>query len=129
MTKTANPQFDQMSETAFKQMDEAGEALRQTVDAVMQSGHIVAENASVMNQSYVAMMQQMAEKNNIAMRDMMSAKTLDDIAQKQGDMAQQNMQEWMTLMTKMSEAGVKAMMDAGEPLSRHMNASMANAKK
>lgn len=127
MSKTSNPQFDQLNAAAAKQMAEMGETIQQTLNAFAQSGQIWAQNAATINQSAMQAMQEMGQQNSTAMRDMMGAKSLDDMAAQQATLAQQTMQGWVSLMNMMGEASMKAMMEAGESLSQQMAKGMAQA--
>ena len=127
MTKSANPQFDQINAAAAKQMSEMTQMMQQTMNAFMRSGQIMSQNASEMNQSAMELLQSMGEQNSTAMRDMMGAKSLDDMATRQTEMAQKNLESWMSLMGQVTEAGIRTAMEAGEPISKQMSETVSKA--
>lgn len=119
MTK-ANKQFDQFT-------NEATEAGRESMDAMMKCGNIWMKGCEDMIQATTAIMQDAAQKQNQYIKEAMSAKTLNEFAETQNKIAQASYDDFMQGATKITELGVKVLTEATEPFNAQMAKTMQKA--
>lgn len=121
MTKQ-NFQFDQLA-------NEATNAGREGMEAFIKSGTIFAKGVEDIVRAAASMSQTVAEKQAEFAKQIMGAKTLNELMAAQNRIAQVNLQEFMANATKLSEMSVKILNESIAPLSNQMAKGMSRATK
>jgi phasin family protein len=121
MTKP-NFEFDHIANDAMK-------ASRDSLEAFIKSGTIFAKGMESMIRTATEMTQEAAEKQSEYAKQMMGAKTLNELTAAQNKIAQTSFDEFMAGATKLSEMGVKLMNEGMAPLNEQMTKAMNKAGK
>ncbi len=121
MTKP-NFQFDQFA-------NEAANAGREGIEAFIKSSTILAKGMEDIIRTAASMSQSAAETQAELAKQIMGAKTLNDLTAAQNRIAQANFQELMASATKLSEMSVKVLNESIAPLSNQMAKGMNRASK
>lgn len=120
--KNANAAYQQPYDSYTK---DAQAAFQDGFQAFTQSGKVCAEQFQNFMGQYMAMMQDMSEKQANAFKAMMTCKTAHEMSDYQTKYAQQSFDDMMSYATKFTEMGVKLASEAMEPI----NEQMAKATK
>lgn len=116
-----NPQqFNKMGEDAMS-------FGKDNMDAMTKTGQLYAANMQTWMTTWMSMAQDQSSKNANAMKDLMTCKTLNELSEKQTKLAQQNFEDMMSSMSKMSEMVVQMGSQCMEPLNKQMNKMMKKA--
>lgn len=121
MTKQ-NFQFDQFA-------NEAANAGRENMEAFIKSGTIFAKGLEDIIRTAASLSQTAAEKQAELAKQMMGAKTLNELTAAQNKIAQANFQEFMANATKLSEMSVKILNESIAPISNQMTKGMNRVTK
>ncbi len=129
METTMNSFKEQME----KMSGGATESAREGIESLTKSGSTFTKGAEQMMKTLTSAIQESSQRNAEAMKALMACRTLNEFAEAQNKMAQQNFDEMMSTMTKMSEMTIKLCKDAMEPMNNQMtkamNGAMCAAKK
>ena len=119
MTKTANP-FEQMAQEASKSGKAQSEACMRSLNVFMKGSEDLFKTNS-------AFFQKFAEKQMKYMNDSLKVTTLNEWAETQNEIAQENFNDLMELATKTSEQCVKLTTEALEPINEQINQAVKKA--
>lgn len=123
-------QFDQLGqETMQETMKDAANSSREGVEAFVKSGEIFAKGFEAWMKTAASIAQSAGEKQAEYTKQLMSSKTINEYAEAQNKIAQENFDQFMTGATQLSEIGVKVLSEASEPLNEQMTKAMAKANK
>lgn len=120
METTMNSFKEQME----KMSGGATESARESIESLTKSGATFTKGAEQMMKALAESIQESSQRNAEAMKALMACRTLNEFAEAQNKMAQQNFDEMMSTMTKMSEMSIKLYKDAMEPVNNQMTKSM-----
>ena len=112
-----------------KMSQEAANASRESVEAMIKSGTIWAKGVEEIMKTAASLTQTAAEKQAQLAKDLMTCKSLNEFAEKQNKVAQASFDDLMANSTKLSEMSVKLLNDASAPLNAQMTKAMSAAKK
>lgn len=129
METTMNSFKEQME----KMSGGASESAREGIESLTKSGETFTKGAEQLMKTLSSVVQESSQRNAEAMKGLMACRTLNEFAEAQNKMAQQNFDDMMSMMTKMSEMTIKLCKEAMEPMNaqmtKAMNGAMAAAKK
>ena len=108
---------------------EAADLSRESIEAFVQSGAILAKGGEEMVKTAASMAQTAGEKQAEFTKQLMSSKTVNEYAQAQNKIAQASFDQFMAGATRLSEMGVKLLSEASEPLNAQVTKAMAKANK
>ena len=115
-------QFDQFTQDAAAQS-------RESVEAFVKSGEIFAKGFEGIMKTATSLVQDASEKQAAFARQLMGAKTLNEFAETQNKIAQENFDQFMAGATKISEMSVKVISEASEPLNTQATKAMEKMNK
>jgi len=107
-----------------KMAGEASAAARQGIESYVRFGTSMMKGSEAILKTCMEIAQDSAERNSAAMKSLMACRTLNEAAEAQNKMAQENMDEAMSAVTKISEMAIKVCTEACEPLNEQMTKSM-----
>lgn len=109
---TSNAHIDQFSKDALLSVKEGSEAF-------VKAGSLTMKGFETYLKTVSDLFQDTTEKHSEAVKDFMKCKTLNELTEKQNDLAQQAFDEMITNTAKLSELSVKICSDTLEPLNEH----------
>lgn len=119
MSKTANP-LDQM----IKNSTEFGS---QYSDACTKSTTILMKGLEDIVEAATSLIQNSTEKQTKYMTQAMTSKNINELADIQGKMFQDNLDDLLSGLTKISEMSIKVLSDSSEPLNAELNKAVKKA--
>ena len=119
MSKTANP-LDQLIKNSTEFSSQYSDACTKSSSILMKGLEDIVETATTLIQSST-------EKQTKYMKQAMSSKNINDLADIQGKMFQENLDDLMSGLTKISEMSIKVLSDSSEPLNAELNKAVKKA--
>lgn len=119
MTNLKN-QYEKLSE-------EASCSIRDSVESMSKSTATFAKGAEQILKTLTEAAQGSSQRNAEALKALMATRTLNEFAEAQNKLAQQNFEEAMSTMTKLSEMTIKLCSEALEPINGQMTKAMTSA--
>lgn len=120
----------QKNATPFEKMAQDGADIgRECSEACMKSATILMKGCESIMSAVVSLAQASAEKQARYMKEALSSKTINEFADVQNRIAQAGFDDFMAGATKISELGVKIMIDSAEPVNAQMNEAVQKATK
>ncbi len=110
-----------------KMSGDASSSVRESVENLTKSSATFTKGAEQMMKTLSEVVQESAQRNAEAMKSMMAVRTLNEFAEAQNKLAQQNFDDMMSVMTKMSEMTIKLCTEAFEPINSQMTKTMNSA--
>ena len=110
-----------------KMTQDAANWNKETTEACQKSMSIYAKGFQDCMSLYTDMFQNMAERQNKLMKDMLGKKNINEVSDALQTASQENFNEIMANMSKLSEKGVKLAMESMEPINEQMNKSIQTA--
>ena len=124
--------FDSMESTMSnykaqyeKMGEEAQNFLRQNAESCSKTGQSFAKGAEKMMKTIAEVAQESAQRNSESFKALMACRTINEFAEAQNKLMQQNFDDAMSTATKLSEMAIKICNEAIEPI----NGQMAKAMK
>jgi len=108
MTKNT-AQFEKLAQDAQK-------AGQENLDALVEAGNIFTKGFESLVKKSMALAQSGAEKNAEAVKALLSCKTLNEYAETQSKLAQENLDSFLSNVTALSEISVKLAQETLEPI-------------
>lgn len=105
----------------------AAEHGKEHLDALSRSGTIFAKGFEEFFKTYTALAQSAAERNAQTVKALLSSKTLNEFTELQTSAVQQNFDDFLTGVTKLSELGVKLATETMEPINDHVSKTIKKA--
>jgi phasin family protein len=131
--ETMETTMNSFKEQVEKMSGGASESAREGIESLSKSGATFSKGAEQMMKTLAEVVQESSQRNAEAMKKMMACRTLNEFTDAQNKMAQQNFDDMMSTMTKMSEMTIKLCKEAMEPMNaqmtKAMNSAMSAAKK
>lgn len=106
---------------------EASSSVRESVENLSKSSATFAKGAEQILKTITEAAQGSSQRNAEALKALMATRTLNEFAEAQNQLAQQNFEEAMSTMTKLSEMTIKLCSDAFEPINGQMTKAMSSA--
>lgn len=124
--------FDSMESTMSNYKDqyekmgeEAQNFMRQNAESCSKTSQSFAKGAEKMMKTIAEVAQESAQRNSESFKALMACRTINEFAEAQNKMMQQNFDDAMSTATKLSEMAIKICNEAVEPI----NGQMAKAMK
>jgi len=108
---------------------DASASFQEGIDSCIKSGNTFAKGAEKIMKALAELSQESAERNAEAVKSLMASRTLNEFAEAQNKLAQQNFDETMSAITKISEMTVKLYTEAFEPINGQVTKAMTAAMK
>lgn len=131
-----NPMFQSMESLMAnyknqyeKMTGDSAASLQQGMECCTKASAAFAKGGEQMIKTITQIAQESAERNSEAMKALMACRTLNEMAEAQSKMMQQNFDECMSSMTKLSEMAIKICTEACEPLNGQMTKAMKKASE
>ncbi len=102
---------------------------KEAMESCMASGKTFAKGAEKIMKTLAELAQESSQRNAEAMKSLMASRTLNEFAEAQNKLAQQNFEEAMSTATKLSEMTIKLYSEALEPINGQMTKAMTAAMK
>lgn len=118
-TKKAQPSFD----AVYGQLDTFVKQVQASAQAAAHANTTLTKGSEEMARQWFAFSQACLEKSTTAGKDILSAKTVNEMVEKQSQFAQESFNELVAETTKLSEQAVKVSTEAFEPLKKCMEES------
>src|SRR3989338_690014 len=106
---------------------EATSSVRESVENLSKSSATFAKGAEQILKTIAEAAQGSSQRNTEAVKALMATRTLNEFAEAQNKLAQQNFEEAMSTMTKLSEMTIKLCSEAFEPINGQMTKAMTSA--
>lgn len=126
---TPNLNLNQFTESGKKQMDDMLAMGKQSTEAFIESGSIMAKGTEAVVKVCMESAQAAGEKNAEIFQSLVGCKSVTEFAEAQNRITQGFFEDMMAASTKVSEMSVKMMMDAFEPLNKQMTEAMTKSNK
>jgi phasin family protein len=110
-----------------KLSQDATVASKEHVEALARSGSVFAKGCEDFLKTYAAMAQSAAERNAQAFKALLGSKTLTEFTETQSRVAQENLDDFLSGITKLSELGVRVATETFEPLNDQISQSIKKA--
>lgn len=120
MEKTMSNYKDQYE----KMSGDASAVVRQGIEGYVRFGTSMMKGCEAIMKTCIEMAQDSAERNSAALKSLMACRTLNEAAEAQNKLAQTNMDDAMSAVTKISEMTIKVCTEACEPLNDQMTKAM-----
>jgi len=104
-------------------------SVRENVDMISKSSATFAKGTEQILKTLAENAQESSQRNMESMKALMACKTLNEFAEAQNKLVQQNFDEAMSTMTKLSEMTIKLCTEAFEPINGQMTKAMTSAMK
>ncbi len=125
MEKIMNTSKDQFEK--FK--TDATESGRQGFEAIMKSGSVFAQGFEQYIKTCADIAQSTAERQSEAFKQLLSCKTLNEVAETQNKIAQDNFEQIMQTASKLSEITIKLTQEALEPINEEVSKNVKKASE
>lgn len=89
---------------------------QENLDAVMKASTTFTKGFEGLFKSYTTLVQEAAERNAAAYKSLLGSKTINEYAEAQAELAQQNLDDFLGGATRLSEQAVKLATETLEPL-------------
>lgn len=134
-TNDAGAQVEQIGAEATKTMERAGQSMesmadfgQQNLSAMVESSRLATKAMEGMSAEIVAFSKRTIQESVAATKDMSSAKSMQELVEKQSAFARQTFESMMGEMSKLSEMMTSATRECAQPLTDRMHASVDYAK-
>ena len=127
--ETTKAQVEQANEAVAKGYDEFAVLQKDGVDALIKAGAIWAKAAEDFGKAYFALAQEAAEVNSEAAKAILSAKSLKEVVDLQGDFARKGFDKSLSEGAKLSELSLKVANEAFQPIQQQFTAAIEKAGK
>lgn len=122
MMNTYKDQYEKMT-------NDASASAKEAMDSLMASGTTFAKGAEKIMKTLADLAQTSGQRNAEAVKALMATRTLNEYAEAQNKLAQDNFDEAMSAATKLSEMAIKLYSEAIEPINGQMTKAMTSAMK
>ncbi len=119
MSKTNNP-LDQLIKNSTEFSSQYSDACTKSTSILMKGLENIVETATTLIQSST-------EKQTKFVKQVMSSKDINEITDIQGKMFQENLDDLLSGLTKISEMSIKVLSDSSEPLNVELNKAVKKA--
>lgn len=106
---------------------EASSSVRESVENISKSSATLAKGAEQILKTIAEAAQSSTQRNAEAMKALLSTRTLNEFAEAQNKLAQQNFDDVMSTITKVSELSIKLCSEAFEPINNQLTKATTNA--
>ncbi|MCG8358338.1 MAG: phasin family protein [Kiloniellales bacterium] len=122
-------QVEKASAAAFQGYDDMTALNKETMDAVVQSGNIVAKGYEAIGKELMAFTQISIEANVAATQAIFGAKNIREVIDLQTQYTRESFDKAMAESAKLSEMSVKLAKDAIEPIQSRVNVTVEKMMK
>jgi phasin family protein len=129
LVKAQQEQLEKTQAQLMKSYDDLAALSKQNVDAVVQSGSIVAKGAEEAGKQVAAFTQASLEKNVAAGKALLGVKSVRDLIDIQNAYVKQTFDAMVSETTKLQELSAKVTSEAIAPISARVNATVNSFTK
>lgn len=129
VVETAKAQVEKANEAVAKGYDQFAAIQKDSLEAFVKAGEIWTKGAEDLGKAYFAFVQEAAESNSEAAKAMLSAKSLKDVVDLQGEIARKSFDKSLNEGKKLSEMSIKVVNDSFEPIKKQFEAAVEKAGK
>lgn len=129
VVETTKVQVEKANEAVVKGYDEFAALQKDGVDALIKAGEIWAKGAEEFGKAYMALAQEAAEANSEAAKAILSAKSLKEVVDLQGEIARKSFDKSLSEGTKLSELSLKVANEAFQPIQQQFTAAVEKVGK
>lgn len=129
VVETTKAQVEKANEAVAKGYDEFAAIQKDGMDAFIKAGEIWAKGAEDIGKAYMAFVQETAESGSEAAKAFLSAKSLKDVFDLQGEIARKTFDKSLSEGKKLSELSLKVVNDAFQPIQKQFAATVEKAGK
>lgn len=129
LVKAQQEQVEKASAQILKSYDEIATLAKDNVDALVQSGTIVAKGAEEAGKQVAAFGQASVEKNVATGKALFAVKTLNELVELQNAYVKQSMDALLAEGVKLQELSVKIANEALAPINAQVNATVEKLSK
>ena len=129
VVETTKVQVEKANEAVVKGYDEFAALQKNGVDALIKAGEIWAKGAEEFGKAYMALAQETAEANSEAAKAILSAKSLKEVVDLQGEIARKSFDKSLSEGTKLSELSLKVANEALQPIQQQFTAAVEKVGK
>ncbi len=122
-------QVENASKAMFRSYGEVAELNKQGVEAFMMAGNIWAKGYEDLGKAYFSFAQDTAERGAEVAKEIMKAKTVQDVISVQTDFAKKRFDQVVADSTKMSELSVKVATETMQPLQKQFDSAVSTLVK
>lgn len=109
------------------QYENTAASVRTGIESCVKSSATFAKGAEQIVKTLTELAQGSTQRNSEAMKSLMATRTLNEFAEAQNKLVQQNFDEMMSAATKVSEMTIKLCTEALEPINGQMTKAMKKA--
>jgi len=103
----------------------ASASAKEVIEASVKSSQTFAKGAEKILKTLAELAQESSQRNAESMKALMASRTLNEFAEAQNKLAQQNFDEAMSTATKLSEMAIKLYTEAFEPINGQMTKAIS----
>lgn len=129
LVKAQQEQVEKASAQILKSYDDLAALTKDNVDALVQSGTIVAKGAEEAGKQVAAFGQSAVEKNVATGKALLAVKTLNELVELQNAYVKQTMDALVAEGTKLQELSIKITNEALAPINARVNATVEKLGK
>ena len=129
MVAATKEQVEKASKAAFKTYDDLSALNKETFDAVMQSGTIVAKGYEAIGKEVMAFAQSAMDANVAATKALFGAKDVKEAFDLQAEYTRTSMDKAMAESAKLSEMSMSVAKEAFEPIQARVNVAVETVMK
>lgn len=126
---TTKAQVEKANEAVAKGYDQLAEIQKEGIDAFIKAGEIWAKGAEDLGKAYFALAQDAAESSSEAAKAFLTAKSLKDVVDLQGEFARMTFDKSLSESKKLSELSIKVVNEALQPIQKQIAATWEKAGK
>lgn len=129
MVAATQEQVEKASKAAFKTYDDLSALNKETFDAVMQSGAIVAKGYEAIGKEFFAFAQSTMDANVAATKAMFGAKDVREAFDLQAEYTRTSVDKALAESAKLSEMSMSVAKEAFEPIQAKVNEAVETVMK
>lgn len=129
VVETTKAQVAKANEAVAKGYDDFAAMQKEGMDAFIKAGEIWAKGAEDLGKAYFAFVQEAAESGSEATKAILSAKSLKDVFDLQGEIARKNFDKSLSEGKKFSELSIKVVNETFQPIQKQFAAVVEKAGK
>ena len=127
VVETTKAQVEKASEAAVKGYDDFASLQKDGVDALIKASEIWAKGAEDLGKAYFAIANEAVEANSAAAKSLLSAKSLKEVVDLQGELARTSFDKSLSEGARLSELSLKVANEAFQPLQDQFTAAVEKA--
>ena len=124
VVETTKAQVEKASEAAVRGYDDFASLQKDGVDALIKASEIWAKGAEDLGKAYFAIANEAVESNSAAAKSLLSAKSLKEVVDLQGELARTSFDKSLSEGVRLSELSLKVANEAFQPIQDQFTAAV-----